>query len=140
DGRRLAGNRGWKTVLWDVETGREDTLDGWRCSQGPLFTPDGETLVGGHGDKVVLWRVGPRTMAGEFRVPMKDAKKGSKYELAALTLSPDGRTVFVSATDGSVSVWELASRRERFRLTVPDGPAWSLAFAPDGRTLATGDA
>jgi hypothetical protein len=36
-------------------------------------------------------------------------------------------------------VWETATRRERFRFTNPGGIAWSLAFSPDGRTLATGN-
>jgi hypothetical protein len=64
-------------------------------------------------------------------------------------LSPDGRLLAfptgtvtehrlgeVDLTPGVV-VWDVEGGRECCRLTLADGP---LAFAPDGRTLATGDA
>jgi len=39
---------------------------------------------------------------------------------------------------GGVGLWEAATGRPRGRLDGPGLPVWSLAFAPDGRTLWTG--
>jgi hypothetical protein len=53
-----------------------------------------------------------------------------------VALSPDGRTFAVSrGWKSEVRVWEVASGRERFVFR-HDGEITSLAFAPDGRTLA----
>lgn len=54
-----------------------------------------------------------------------------------LAFAQDGRSVVTGNEDGTLSLWELATGRERH--TIPRGPAghiFALAYAPDGRTLA----
>jgi WD40 repeat protein len=56
--------------------------------------------------------------------------------MQALALSRDGRSLGGAAGD-VVFVWDAASGEQRYRL---HASATSLAFAPDGATLATGRA
>ncbi len=59
----------------------------------------------------------------------------NEYDLAAV--SPDGRLVAVgSRSSPKVSVWVVATGREKARFTEPHPPLLSLAFGPDGRYLA----
>jgi hypothetical protein len=53
----------------------------------------------------------------------------------ARAVAPDGRTAAFSWSDGTISLWELATDRERCRLAHP-GPVHELAFSPDSRLLA----
>jgi WD40 repeat protein len=45
-----------------------------------------------------------------------------------------------AATEGpSIMVWDFVNAAPRVELTWPSGPARSVAYSPDGTTLATGD-
>ncbi|MBY0526134.1 MAG: WD40 repeat domain-containing protein [Gemmataceae bacterium] len=58
----------------------------------------------------------------------------------AFACAPDGRTFAVALSDGSVSLWESASGKERLRAAVRKGRTVSaLAFSPDSRILVGGD-
>jgi hypothetical protein len=48
------------------------------------------------------------------------------------------RKVLASGGDGTVRVWDTATGQETRRLTGHRGEVTALAFAPDGRSLATG--
>lgn len=39
--------------------------------------------------------------------------------------------------DGTVKVWDVQAERVRATLNAHNGPVWSVAFTPDGKTLAT---
>src|SRR5262249_18457448 len=49
--------------------------------------------------------------------------------------SPDGKLLATSGKDGNVTLWDAESRKQLHCMNGP-GPAHSLAFSPDGRTLA----
>jgi WD40 repeat protein len=55
-----------------------------------------------------------------------------------LTFSSDGRTLGVGRRDGSVSLWNVASRRVRFRLPPRTLPNGGVAFSPDLSAVAVG--
>jgi hypothetical protein len=60
-----------------------------------------------------------------------------------IAFSPDGRTLAVATAerngiDSTVVVWELVSARVRAKLAGQRGGVQSLAFSPEGRTLAAG--
>ncbi len=92
------------------------------------------------------------TDSGKERHRLETA--GGFGAITALALSPDGRTVAIAhgggrmmgpmgPTDGGPAVlelWELASGRRRARFTGQAAGVSCLAFAPDGRTLASGSA
>ena len=55
-----------------------------------------------------------------------------------LAISPDGLTLATGGDGKVVTLWDLATGRERATLTGHDGAITCLAFAPDGKTLASG--
>jgi WD40 repeat protein len=58
--------------------------------------------------------------------------------LRLLTLSPDGKLVAGGFADGTVRVWDLASRRRLAAFQAHTQMVLSLAFSPDGKSLASG--
>ena len=61
--------------------------------------------------------------------------------VTSVAFSPDGKTLAGGTADGSVVLWDVATRRQVGVLTSAAGgiQAWSVAFSPDGKTLAAGD-
>jgi WD40 repeat protein len=58
---------------------------------------------------------------------------------SAFALSPDGRSVAVGCTDGSVHLRETATGKTVLQLTAHDRGVQAVAFAPDGKRFATID-
>ena len=52
-------------------------------------------------------------------------------------MSPDGKAMASTSTDGSVTLWDMGLGIDRFSVAQHEGFATSLAFAPDGKTLAS---
>ncbi len=158
DGRLLAASNAENAVvLWDAATGRELRrlpLTEGRVPRNGAFTPDGRALVIDVGDRAVVWEVATgrerRTCAG----PAKAAEPGVPgawritysylYPTSGtcpVAVSPDGRTLAIAhEQEDRVRVWDLASGVERGVLAGHNGDVTTLAFAPGGKTLATGSA
>jgi RNA polymerase sigma factor (sigma-70 family) len=115
-------------ALWDVATGKQlRRLEKNVGSVGSVhFSADGKTLIAGTGGAIRLWDAA----TGEERGPAA----GNPAYVADVAVSPDGRTLAYVA-DTSIRLWDLAADREVGRLA---GHHWSLAFSPDGKTLAGG--
>ncbi len=135
DGRTLAsGHRDGIVRLWDVATGAEQRrLTGHQGSAfGLAFSPDGRTLASAGDDRTIrLWD--PATGREVRRlVPEGEGR------VWCLAFSPDGRAL---ASAGhyhkEVRVWEVASGRERCRLTGHARGVCAVAFAPGGRLLVS---
>src|SRR5262249_48654366 len=62
----------------------------------------------------------------------------AKYPVRWLDISPDGQTVALACASGPVQFPDAANGG--LRQTLPAGDAHGLAFAPDGRFLATAEA
>jgi WD40 repeat protein/type II secretory pathway predicted ATPase ExeA len=148
DGRTVAAYVGQRmVVLRDVSdpgrprrlgqplTGHSD--DVWLLA----FAPDGRTLATGTADNgVLLWDISDRTRPhslGKFVIP-------SGY-LTEVAFSSDGRTLATAADQApgeSVVLWDVSDRAHPRRLDRPltgrhGRVGGLLAFARDGRTLAT---
>lgn len=99
------------------------------------YAPDGKQVATGHRTGMVrVWNLGDNKLAQELKYP------GAAYTLA---FAPDGKTIAVSG-NSKVLVWDVASGKELRHIVSKDGPAptqphvSSLAFSPDGNTLALG--
>jgi choice-of-anchor C domain-containing protein len=143
DGRRLAsGSRDTQVTVWDVATaGRLRRLKGHSGTITALaFSTDGRSLVTGDGEGTAhQWDL---DAAPEARTLVDEGGY-----LGSLAFSSDGRWLATGNDNGTARLWEVSSGRVRHVLSghrPTSGPAdqpnrvYRLAFAPDGKTLATG--
>ena len=139
DGKTLAGTTygGW-IRLWDLATGKEKAQPGHQAAIHSIaFGKEGLTLATGGSDGTVrLWD--PRT--GEERRAWETA-----WRTSVIAFSPD-RTLLACAGHGSIEndkpapivFWDPLTGKETLRLPGHPGGVFSLAFAPDAKTLASG--
>ncbi|MFB9967499.1 WD40 repeat domain-containing serine/threonine protein kinase [Sinosporangium siamense] len=116
--------------LWDVTSGTE-TLDLTGDNSPAVtvaFSPDGTSLATGSTDgSVRLW---------EVSTGKNTATLGSHgRSVNDVAFSPDGTTLASAGADGTVRLWDIATGRSA---AVLRGPARTVVFARDGRTLAAG--
>jgi WD40 repeat protein len=97
--------------------------DGWWVR----FSPDGRLLAVTSSHYTQLWDVAERRRIGP---PLR----GHEGLLFTSEFSPDGRTLATTASDGSVILWDVASRRSLGELPGRLGQI-SSRFTPDGRRL-----
>jgi RNA polymerase sigma factor (sigma-70 family) len=132
DGTTLAaGGRDHTLRLWELPSGKElrprdSQFDGVFAL---AFAPDGRTVATGGGDRSVrLWDAGT---GKEIRVVgMHDGW------VQCVAFSPDGSLLASGSLDKTARLWDVTRGRELHRLAVND-EVKALAFAPDGKTLAT---
>lgn len=146
DGRVLVSWNYWNPEreqglrFWDTATGKP--AKGWSAPRPKeiykaRFAPDGKTIVIAQKDEVFLWD----PLAGK-RIRTLPGKA-----MANLTFSPDGKTVAALGAGpcfdphGSVlRIWNVATGTPHAATALDSGhlgEVESVAFAPDGRTLAS---
>jgi WD40 repeat protein len=143
DGRTLASGSGDRTArLWDVRTHKPlgRPLSGHTDFVNSVaFSPDGRMLASGSGDKTVrLWDV--RTH-NQLATPLS----GHTAFVNSVAFSRDGRTLASASshlaypTRASVKIrlWDVRTHKQLGRpLSAHTDFVNSVAFSPDGRTLA----
>jgi RNA polymerase sigma factor (sigma-70 family) len=138
DGKILLGG-GWddgRLRLWDVADGRElrriQAHDGWLART--VVSPDGKTFasLGGKDWVVRLWELPSGRLVHDFGDKQKSI-------VTWIDFSSDGKTLATLHQDEkAVRLWDVATGRELHCLTGHSREIASLAFAPDGKTLASG--
>jgi WD40 repeat protein len=105
------------------------------------FAPDGRSLAAAHGKSVVLWDLPTRKQVHRWQVP------GTWTWVSAISFSPDGRTVAAAGGGGARAareddppalLWDARTGKLVRGLGDPRETCRSIAFSPDGKTIAFG--
>lgn len=143
DGKTFASGGVDDTIkLWDVASGRElRALKGHSDSVMALaFSPDGKTLASGSLDqRINVWDVVSGQLRRSFRHygPITSVNFSLDGKLLASGSSPE-YTETGAIKDSMIRIWDLASGSEFRALPGHSYAVLSVAFSPDGKTLASG--
>ncbi len=148
--------------LWDIDrrqvlgkplsTPLRGPLEGFaNFVSSVAFSPDGQTLAAGTIAGVQLWDISTGQPVGEPLVHQTDPAKsvtpawshrglvGSSGYVTSVAFSPDGKIVGSGNDDGTIDLWDLATRRPIGKaLAGHRASVTSVSFSPDGRILASG--
>lgn len=145
DGRTVAATLvGRGVVTWNLADRAESTIyragpatarpDGAEAfGWGLTYAPDGATLAGPAedgkaGSSIQLWDVASREPAG-LGPPGRPATH--------LAFTPDGRTLVAKGMEGSLRIYDVASRTERRSIDAGLSYLTAIAVNPDGRVVAS---
>jgi WD40 repeat protein len=134
DGTRIAsGGEDRTACLWDAATGALLARCQGHTSKvlGAAFSPDGARLATTSFDGTVRqWDAG----TGREVEPPYDRHAG---EVSTAVYSPDGQWVASAGTDRTIRVWQATTRQDVAILHGHTGVVAGVAFAADGRRLAS---
>ncbi len=137
----VATNRDTTVTRWDVESATPlETLRGHsNFVQQPVFSPDGKTLFSvSHDGTAIAWDLtGDRMLGRPFTFTRDRTFSRTGYDGHPGRFSPDGRLIAVGLKGRGIALWD-ARELTPFGPPLLDtgGEVKSLAFSPDGRTLA----
>jgi len=145
DGRILAaGTTEGPVILWDMRTKRiiGEPLIGHTAAATLAFNVESDILASASDDgTIILWDV-------ETGQPIGKPMKGHSGEVNSVAFSPDGKNLVSGGDDGSIILWNTSIRlNTNLTASNPIGESltsiyssnFSMAFSPDGKTLASGN-
>jgi WD40 repeat protein len=134
DGKTLAWAEANTVHLWSLETKKERAVLQWPGARvhAVAFSPDSKTLAVGGGSTIMLWD----TTTGQKRdTPWMHEPGGFCWQVV---FSPNGTSVAAAFNTGGVTLWDAVTGHQRDSFFGMSGQALSVAFSPDGKTLAVG--
>jgi WD40 repeat protein len=135
DGNTLAGaGRDNRIHLLDVATGNE--LRNWEAASEMLrYSPDGRLIATSQGEIIRIWVTATGKELMQF---------GENVNHSTLVFSPNGRFLAAGGldreNDSSIQCWEMRTGQLIREFQTRQGWNFSIAIAPDSRTLASGGA
>jgi WD40 repeat protein len=135
NGKYLAtGGADASVCLWEADSGR--LLHQFKGHQDDVnsvaFSSDDQWLASGSGDGTVkFWDIAKQ---------MKKADLSLGQQVFAIALSPDGKTLAIGGGYGEsvLQLWDVQGQKVKTSLKQHLKPVCSLAFSPDGSSLASG--
>src|SRR5262249_53902513 len=130
DGKTLLGTEKTSVRFWDVTRGKLK-----REVKGPggpsAYSPEGKYLVW-HEEKTT------RLLAADTLEEVRRFRDYPRY-LSAITFSADGKCL-ATADRNTVSLWDISTGKQTNLIPGHQGDVVSVAFAPDGKGVASGSA
>jgi len=139
DGKTLASTSEDAVHFWQARTGRrigrfvglEANLNHQAISpDGKIRAVAGWNKAAGYG--IGLWDTG----TGKKRCELEPAPKSWPRDLVS---SPDGKMLGEASWDDTIRLWDVVTGTSNRQFATQKPHAASLAFSPDGKTLAVGD-
>jgi WD40 repeat protein len=148
----MAGAAENRVTVWDAASGAKQwEVFGGQGDMGKLlfstsvsYSPDGRTLAVAAQDDVTAGG----TAAGEALLDSRTGRLvrtllGSGEPVNGVAVSPDGKHVAgvtgaFESEHPEVFLWDMATGEAVWNSRADAGPLFSVAYAPDGRTLAVG--
>ena len=144
DGQILAGGCEDELIrLWDIDTGehKQTFITDHGRNLHVLFSPDGDTLASWGRYELSLWDIATSTHKKTSR-KYRDFRRTSSltYEdFANVSINADGGTLASIGKDNyTIGLWNVITGQEERRLWGHTKNVESIAFIPDGKTLASG--
>ena len=142
DGRTLAISSDGEIRFWDPKTEEQKAiLTGEGSFYNLLFSPDGRTLAAKSytsrdGTHIYLWDIDTTDIRNSG---LRHIIRDHNEEVSSITFSPDGEILAGGYRLEKIKLWEAATGQLK---TTCDGYPYqlrvqSVAFAPNGRTLAS---
>jgi WD40 repeat protein len=126
---KWAVSAGGDVRLWDAATGKPK-LKVKQSATTVAISPDGKQLAVAGRDRIV------RLLDAEKGTVTKELK-GHKHALASVVFSPDGKLLASGDLQATVKIWDVEEGKAVHTIENKAGTdALSLAFSPDGSTLA----
>ncbi len=131
DGKAVTADDEGRVRVWDPATQKE--LRGYQVPGRSVrfFPRRGRWVLYGEGPNAVqVWDLeAGKELAGIPAIP----------QLTAVAISPDAATAALGHADGSVSLWDVAQKKERTRIRLELAGVTAIDWSPDGKRLAWGD-
>lgn len=150
----VSGGYDGKLIWWDVEGKKQvravEAHKKW--IRNIVATPDGKQVISVADDMVArVWDVGSGKMIHELRGHEEKTPHHYLSMLYAVAVTPDGKHVATGDKVGHIVIWDLATGKQAGVCESPGMYTWdptqrrhsiggirSLAFSPDGESLAVG--
>src|SRR5262245_5343774 len=138
DGQLLATVGSAAIKLWDIASGRPlRSMEYQAFFLAVAFSPDGTMIASGHKDGLIkLWDVA--TGAGTtLQGPPKPGRDqdGSDFAVQSLEFDAKGRFLATGSKIGTITIWNLATRKSASRFTFQGGGVVAVRMSPDGSKL-----
>jgi WD40 repeat protein len=125
---------------WDTVSGKEIHAIDVPHESGPpfAFSADGQKIAARGEYGICIYDLS----TGRILQELTDDRWGSESDIfvSALAFAPDGKTLAAGSSDGSITVWELATCGIRLDLNGHRGPIHALAWTTDCKLLVSASA
>jgi WD40 repeat protein len=133
DGRRLASTDGSRAVrLWGPTAGAlvTELSDQLVEPHALTFSPDSRFVSVAGGRDVYLWEAS----TGKPRHTFRHCSGTNRH----LAFAPDGKRLFGSAIDGTITAWDVESGKMIMTWQAHSASVTALCVSPDGQCVASG--